>query len=452
MRTDFAIRVREVSKVYRLGAIGHGTLRRDLQSWWARLRGRDDPNTHVGRLPGESPNHPAAVDGLFRALQGISFDLPEGEVLGVIGRNGAGKSTLLKIISRITVPTGGSIRLRGRVASLLEVGTGFHPELTGRENVFLNGAILGMRRHEIARKFDEIVDFSGISQFIDTPVKRYSSGMYVRLAFAVVAYLDADILLVDEVLAVGDADFQKRCVGKMHDVARGGRTVLLVSHNMASIMNLCNRAIVLEHGRLAFDGDVEQAVQRYLRSGGSGAANVEWSDPVHAPGNPVAALRAVRILQGNPLVSAADVDISKDIIVEIDYWARRGGEKLYTGLWLRDAAGTAVLSSVNHKSVSLTPDPWNLRPHPPGLYRSRCIIPGNFLNEGIYSVAALVGRNMSDTQVLQDNAVSFQVHDTGEMRKEYSGQWLGTVRPKLAWNTTPLEAPAESAERRVVAS
>jgi lipopolysaccharide transport system ATP-binding protein len=422
--------------------ISHGTLYRDLQSWWARLCGKDDPNSNIAGLPGELAGRSAGSDGMFRALDGISFDLQHGEVLGIIGRNGAGKSTLLKILSRITAPTSGTVRMRGRVASLLEVGTGFHPELTGRENVFLNGAILGMRRDEIARKFNEIVEFSGIEQFIETPVKRYSSGMYVRLAFAVAAHLDPDILVVDEVLAVGDAEFQKKCIGKMNDVARGGRTVLLVSHNMASIMNLCTRVLVLENGRVALEGPPEQAVQRYLNTGGSGAATAEWPDTAKAPGTEIARLRAVRILQGEPLIPTADVDISRDVVVEIDYWVGRAGEKLYTAIWLRDAAGAAVLSSVNHRSVALAVDAWNLRPHPVGLYRSRCTIPGNFLNEGIYSIAAIIGRNMSETQVLQDYAVSFQVHDTGEMRREYSGHWIGTVRPKLAWETRPVEARA----------
>ena len=237
------ISIENVSKSYRLGTIGSGTLREDLQSWWHRVRGQPDPNRRLDQA------HLAIEGHTLWALQDVSLAVEQGEVLGIIGRNGAGKSTLLKILSRVTAPTSGRIRVKGRVASLLEVGTGFHPELTGGENVFLNGAILGMTKAEVARKFDEIVAFSEIEDFIDTPVKRYSSGMYVRLAFAVAAHLDPEILVVDEVLAVGDAGFQKRCLGKMGDVAKSGRTVLFVSHNMPSILNLCTRAIWMGNGQ-----------------------------------------------------------------------------------------------------------------------------------------------------------------------------------------------------------
>jgi lipopolysaccharide transport system ATP-binding protein len=244
---DIVIRVEHLSKEYHLGTISHGTLYHDLQSGWAKFRGREDPNARIGSVhPGPLNN----TDTRFYALKDVSFDVQQGEVVGIIGRNGAGKSTLLKIISRVTAPTQGSIKIRGRIASLLEVGTGFHPELTGRENIFLNGAILGMRKGEIEQKFDEIVRFSEIEQFIDTPVKRYSSGMYVRLAFAVAAHLEPEILLVDEVLAVGDAQFQKKCLGKMGDIVKEGRTVLYVSHNLESVANLCEKCILLDRGTL----------------------------------------------------------------------------------------------------------------------------------------------------------------------------------------------------------
>ena len=245
--SDVVIRVEHLSKEYRLGTISHGTLYHDLQSGWARFRGKEDPNTKIGS-GNRGPLNP--TNDRFCALKDISFDVCQGDIVGIIGRNGAGKSTLLKIISRVTAPTKGSIRIRGRVASLLEVGTGFHPELTGSENIFLNGAILGMRKNEIEQKFDEIVRFSEIDKFIDTPVKRYSSGMYVRLAFAVAAHLEPEILLVDEVLAVGDAQFQKKCLGKMDEVAKEGRTVLFVSHNLESVASLCEKCILLDNGNL----------------------------------------------------------------------------------------------------------------------------------------------------------------------------------------------------------
>ena len=243
-----AIKVENLSKQYRLGQIGTGTLSHDLNRWWASLRGKEDPYAQIGAANDRSQK---AVSDYVWALKDINIEIEQGDAVGIIGRNGAGKSTLLKILSRTTLPTTGSVKMKGRIASLLEVGTGFHPEMTGRENIYQNGAILGMTRHEITRKFDEIVDFSGCEAYIDTPVKRYSSGMYVRLAFAVVAHLESEILIVDEVLAVGDAEFQKKCLGKMSDVSKGeGRTVLFVSHNMAAVSSLCNNAVLMEHGTI----------------------------------------------------------------------------------------------------------------------------------------------------------------------------------------------------------
>ena len=260
MRT--VISVEKLSKYYRLGLIGGGTLSSDLNRWWARLRGKPDPLLKIGQT-----DYGNREGEYIWALREVSFEIQEGEILSIIGRNGAGKSTLLKILSRITAPTSGKVKVKGRVGSLLEVGTGFHPELTGRENIYLNGAILGMRRTEIDRKFDEIVAFSGVEKFIDTPVKRYSSGMYVRLGFAVAAHLDPEILVVDEVLAVGDAKFQKKCLGKMQDVTEQGRTVIFVSHNMASIKSLSERAMLLDGGRVVCKGDVNQVVDMYLTRG-----------------------------------------------------------------------------------------------------------------------------------------------------------------------------------------
>jgi homopolymeric O-antigen transport system ATP-binding protein len=257
--SDTVISVENVSKAYRLGQIGGGTLKEDFARYWAKLRGKPDPFLKIGE-----EHHARHMGEQFWALDDVSFEVKQGEVLGIIGRNGAGKSTLLKILSQVTTPTSGQIKIKGRIASLLEVGTGFNPEMTGRENVFLNGAILGMTKAEIRKKFDEIVAFSEIEEFIDTPVKRYSSGMYVRLAFAVAAHLEPEILICDEVLAVGDQQFQDKCIGKMQDVSKGGRTVLFVSHNTHAVQQLCSRALLFENGRLSFKGKVDAAINLYM--------------------------------------------------------------------------------------------------------------------------------------------------------------------------------------------
>lgn len=265
------IRVDDIGKLYRLGEIGTGTISHDFNRWWARVRGKEDPMAKVGETNDRTSK---GNSDYVWALKNVSFDVQQGEILGIIGRNGAGKSTLLKLLSKVTTPTTGSIKVKGRIASLLEVGTGFHPELTGRENVFLNGAILGMTKAEIKKKFDEIVDFAGVERYIDTPVKRYSSGMYVRLAFAVAAFLEPEILIVDEVLAVGDAEFQKKCLGRMKDVSvNDGRTVLFVSHNMGAIRSLCNSVIIMKNGILSFQGDVNKGLKTYLDSDNQTVSN-----------------------------------------------------------------------------------------------------------------------------------------------------------------------------------
>ncbi|RWU08598.1 ABC transporter ATP-binding protein [Pedobacter chitinilyticus] len=261
--SNIAIKAENLSKAYQLGEIGTGTISRDLERWYARIRGKEDPFLRIGETNDRTSK---GSSDIVWSLKDINFEIEQGDAVGIIGRNGAGKSTLLKVLSRVTSPTSGRITGKGRIASLLEVGTGFHPELTGRENIYLNGAILGMRKKEITRKFDEIVDFAGVERYIDTPVKRYSSGMYVRLAFAVAAHLESEILIVDEVLAVGDAEFQKKCLGKMGEVSKGeGRTVLFVSHNMVSVNLLCQKGILLNHGNLQFIGDVNKAIERYTQ-------------------------------------------------------------------------------------------------------------------------------------------------------------------------------------------
>jgi lipopolysaccharide transport system ATP-binding protein len=262
--SDTVVKVENLGKLYRLGEIGTGTISHDLNRWWARMRGKEDPFAKVGQVNDRTIK--GETDYVW-SLKNINFEVKQGEVLGIIGRNGAGKSTLLKILSKVTAPTEGQIKIKGRIASLLEVGTGFHPELTGRENIFLNGAILGMTKAEIKRKFDEIVDFAGVERYIDTPVKRYSSGMYVRLAFAVAAFLEPEILIIDEVLAVGDAEFQKKCIGRMKDVSKNdGRTVLYVSHILPSIRELCTKAILLQNGRLQTMGNVDAVLSTYQSS------------------------------------------------------------------------------------------------------------------------------------------------------------------------------------------
>ena len=270
---DIILKAEHISKQYRLGLVGTGTISHDLNRWWHKVRGKADPYLKVGESNDRSTKGQSEY---VWALQDINFEVKRGEVLGIIGKNGAGKSTLLKILSKVTVPTTGEIKSKGRIASLLEVGTGFHGEMTGRENVYLNGAILGMTKKEISSKIDEIIEFSGCQRYIDTPVKRYSSGMTVRLAFAVAAFLEPEILVIDEVLAVGDAEFQKKAIGKMQDISRGeGRTVLFVSHNMAAVKNLCTRAIVLEHGKIVFDGTQIEAIDYYMSSKNIRKINLE---------------------------------------------------------------------------------------------------------------------------------------------------------------------------------
>ena len=292
------ISIENVSKYYRLGLIGSSTIREDLQRWWSRVRSEPDPSLRIDEYPGD-----VGKDGYIWALRDVSLEVAEGEVVGIIGRNGAGKSTLLKILSRVTAPTAGCVNLRGRIASLLEVGTGFHPELTGRENIFLNGAILGMRKSEIRSKLDEIVAFAEVERFIDTPVKRYSSGMYVRLAFAVAAHLDPEILVVDEVLAVGDVAFQKKCLGKMSSVASEGRTVLFVSHNMGAIQSLCGMGVMLKDGRVACQGRAGEAVAAYLNDL-EAMTTLDLSDRQDRSGRGNARLCSARVVQGNADVSA----------------------------------------------------------------------------------------------------------------------------------------------------
>jgi lipopolysaccharide transport system ATP-binding protein len=380
-------------------------------------------------------------DETFWALKDVSFEVHPGEVVGIIGRNGAGKSTLLKLLSRITEPTEGRAQLYGRVGSLLEVGTGFHPELTGRENIYLNGAVLGMRRNEIGRKFDEIVAFAEIDRFLETPVKRYSSGMYMRLAFAVAAHLEPEILMVDEVLAVGDASFQKKCLGKMKDVAEGGRTVMFVSHNLGSIASLCSRVILLSDGRKCGEGPPTEIIGSYISRGKELTGERIWAEPQSAPGNEKVRVHAVRIISGGEIT--ADVDIQNEVRVEVEFWNLRPGARLMTSIHLLDHVGTGVLSSANMHSANLLRDDWFNEPHPVGLYRAACTLPGNFLNEGRYHINALVLSDVMNVEAFAEEAITFTVYDSGAMRKEFGGYWLGVVRPKFPWQTEFLNERTE---------
>jgi len=425
--STLVISVENISKSYQLGVIGTGTFRGDVQRWWAKSRGLPDPFLKIGEA-----DHGNRQGETIWALKDVNFTVKRGEALGIIGRNGAGKSTLLKILSKVTAPTSGVIKAKGRIASLLEVGTGFHPELTGRENIFLNGAILGMSRAEVQRKFDEIVDFSGVEQFIDTPVKRYSSGMYVRLAFAVAAHLEPEILIVDEVLAVGDAEFQKKCLGKMGNVAHEGRTVLFVSHNMTAVTRLCERVILMTRGTLDTDGAASDVVARYITSTVGSLAVREWPNVKDAPGSNVAKLRAVRVCDEKGIPSSS-MDIRKPVKIEMEFDVLEGGHKFIPNFHFYNGEGICVFITADQD-----PD-WKGIPRPPGQYKSTVWIPGNFLSEGTLVVTvALTVLNPETIHFAVGDVVAFQVVDSldgDSMRGEYGGHMPGVVRPMLKWTT-----------------
>jgi lipopolysaccharide transport system ATP-binding protein len=370
----------------------------------------------------------------FWALRDVDFEIHQGEVVGIIGRNGAGKSTLLKLLARITGPTTGTIDIHGHMASLLEVGTGFHPELTGRENIFLNGSILGMSRRDVARKFDEIVAFAEIEKFLDTPVKRYSSGMYVRLAFAVAAHLDPDILVLDEVLAVGDNNFQKKCLSKMEKVSSQGRTVLFVSHNMNTVTRICPRVILLQQGRVIADGLSDEVTREYLRSNQGSMASRCWDDLATAPGNDIVRLRSVRVRDEEGQTIEV-VDIRRPLAIEMIFEVLRGGHVLVPNHHFYNEEGIYAFIS----NDSADPD-WVRRPRPPGVYTSTMWIPGNFLAEGMMIVSPAVSTH--DPMVVhfwERDAIAFQVVDSHEgdsVRGNYIGHYPGVVRPQFRFETS----------------
>lgn len=420
--------VESLSKAYRLGQLegAPDTLFAAVKGWLSSpLRGL----RKLRRLDTQGTAERAGDDDLFWALRDVSFNVAEGDVVGIVGRNGAGKSSLLKILSRITEPTRGGAVIDGRVSSLLEVGTGFHPELTGRENVFMNGTLLGMSKAEIDKKFDEIVDFSGVSRFLDTPTKRYSSGMLVRLAFAVAAHLEPEILVIDEVLAVGDTEFQKRCLGKMRSVASSGRTVLFVSHQMESISRLCSRGLLLDEGRLVIDGSVEQAIDGYL-------AHVTTPEKIwehDPPGNEVVQLLAVRAVNPQGQVGK-EFDIGAPVEVQITYRVLESGNKLGAHAHFFTPDGTCVF--VSH---DLDPE-WLDRRRPVGQYVSTVTIPGNFLSEGELTVGvAFVTYHPFTVHMFERDTVGFRITETpegGAARGPHNRAMEGLVRPLLAWRTT----------------
>jgi len=413
--SDVVINVENLTKEYRLGIINHGTLHRDLQSWWARWRGKEDPNSLIsargrGILSKDNPQ--------LLALSDLSFEVRQGEVLGIIGRNGAGKSTLLKILSRVVAPTRGTVKIKGRVASLLEVGTGFHPELTGRENVYLNGAILGMTKREIRRKFDEIVDFAEVEKFIDTPVKRYSSGMYVRLAFAVAAHLEPEILIVDEVLAVGDAQFQKKSLGKMGEVARGGRTVLFVSHNMGAVNQLCGTAILLKDGRIETHSQTTEATRLYLKS----AYNEQHFSEKAFMGTLKSGISfeklAVNGKKDNVVINPAE-RIAIDVVVNCK-------------IRLKDFMTSISIYKDDVRLFTLydVPEP---KPLKTGRFKSNVEIPPLFLRPGEYSIAMggetsngrqewIWGTNLFYFTVSEEWGPGYDPHNVGVVNLPGSGQ------------------------------
>ena len=413
-----AITVDGLSKRYRLGQYraAYGTLRDSIAVAARRA-------TQRHREHHEDPE--------LWALKDVSFEVAEGDVVGVIGRNGAGKSTLLKILTRITSPTAGRAEIRGRVGSLLEVGTGFHPELTGRENIFLNGSILGMKRREIGLKLPEIIDFAGVEKFIDTPVKRYSSGMYVRLAFSVAAHLEPEILLVDEVLAVGDSEFQRRCLGRMEDIGASGRTVLFVSHNMQAMTRLCDRVILLDGGEVVEDGESSTVVARYLQSGLGTGSTWAWPDRTSAPGDDLVRLRSVRIVDEHGKQLDA-VDVRQRIGIEVGFSVLREGVPVFPKLKVLDRQGSVAFNVMD------TGERWR-KPAAPGYYVSTAWIPGNLLNEGLTAVDVSIcslGSAKLVPHADERSAVAFHVQDPGlgdSSRGEFSGQWTGAVRPLLEW-------------------
>lgn len=414
------IHVENLSKAYQIGQIGTGTISRDIERFWiTKVLGKEDPFLKIGQINDRSIKGDSDI---VWSLKDINFEINQGEAVGIIGKNGAGKSTLLKLLSRVTAPTTGEIKVKGRIASLLEVGTGFHPELSGRENIYLNGAILGMRKKEITRKLEEIINFSGVERYIDTPVKRYSSGMYVRLAFAVAAHLESEILIVDEVLAVGDAEFQKKCLGKMGDISKGeGRTVLFVSHNMAAVKTLCNKGIVLENGKVAFHGSSEMSVSNYLKIDGSEVSNVAHFGKNHD--KEVFKLNSISIKNktrnyDDPLVENEVITL----ITDIDF--KRDPKRYHITYHLINEMGEAVFSFFDNQNINLEI----------GNNLVECQFPEHFFQSGNFSLALFVVEDKMKAIYIEKDIFHFTVVDGGRDLGVYMGREPGYIRPQLKWS------------------
>jgi lipopolysaccharide transport system ATP-binding protein len=423
---DPAIHIENLSKLYRIGSARqrNRTFREAMTNTVAA------PWRYMMNAFCKQPVTEVEKSDYIWALKDISFDVQHGEVLGIIGGNGAGKSTLLKILSRITEPTKGRITLRGRIGSLLEVGTGFHSELTGEENIYLSGTILGMSSNEISRKFDEIVAFAEMEKFIRTPVKHYSSGMYMRLAFAVAAHLEPEILLVDEVLAVGDIQFQKKCLGKMGSVAQEGRTVLFVSHNMTAVQSLCERVIRLDAGSISDDGPSGKVVSNYLSALSCLEKNRVWPQIETAPGNEKVRLRSISVspIHGSP---EDEITVQTHVRITFEYWNLVPNTHLNLSLLVFNMQGIMAFNTAPiYESV------WNGKPFPKGLFRSTCYIPADFLNDDTYAITLLVVKDAAHILFSMENAAVFEVIDNTE--RAWHGKWQGVIRPNLKWETEIL--------------
>ena len=423
--SNTVIKIENLSKLYRLGEVGTGTLSHDLNRWWARLRGKEDPFSLVGQVNDRTKK--ATTDYVW-ALKDINLEVIKGEVLGIIGTNGAGKSTLLKLISRITSPTIGTIKAKGRIASLLEVGTGMHQEMTARENIFLNGAIMGMKRHEIRQRFDDIIDFAGCAMYVETPIKRYSSGMRVRLGFAVAAFMEPEILIVDEVLSVGDAEFQKKAAGKLKDVSEGqGRTVLFVSHNMAAINKICTRGILIEQGKVACDGRVQDVVNTYLNQNvDSGSGTVKLKD-----GDNMAMLEDASVVNSQGVFSP-HLAVDKNFQIKVQFSVKKTLDNAQLAVAITTTGGDVVFVTTSRdsnpeKNCDLTPK----------TYCATVQIPGNFLNIGTYLVnLRLFSQTLEKKRHLHATALQilrFSIHETGSIASLLSDNRGGLVTPIFDW-------------------
>ena len=370
----------------------------------------------------------SSSDEWIEALKDVSMEVGRGEVLGIIGPNGAGKSTLLRILTRITPPTAGWAEIHGRVGALIGVGTGFHPDLTGRENVYLNGAVLGMRKAEIDRRFDEIVSFAEVDRFLDTPVKRYSSGMYMRLAFAVAAHMEPEILLVDEVLAVGDAAFQRKCLGKMEGIAKERRAILFVSHNMSAVQSLCHRVIWLDEGRIVAEGTPRDVVGQYLKKTSVPVTERSWSEPSEAPGSSGVRLRRVciRPVDGSP---RDRITLDTPFLVEIEYWNLHAGARFDLTLNVTNESGVLIF-----KTAAVTEADATVDARPVGLFRDVCQVPAHLLNAGVHKIELIVARDHVNIQFRKEDVVVFEVLES-ETPRPWQGNWGGAVRPVLAWSS-----------------